>query len=118
MLRAKQHVGDEPFAVLLGDDLIDARDELLSTMIEVQAKTGGSVVALIEVDPSQISAYGCADVEAIDGEDYVRVNGLVEKPDVEEAPSNLAVIGRYVLHPGGLRGAGAHRARAAAARSS
>ncbi len=64
VLRAKQHVGYEPFAVLLGDDLIDARDELLSTMIEVQAKTGGSVVALIEVDPSQISAYGCADVEA------------------------------------------------------
>lgn len=99
VLRAKQHVGQEPFAVLLGDDLIDARDELLSTMIEVQAKTGGSVVALIEVDPSQISAYGCADVEAIGGEDYVRINQLVEKPDVEDAPSNLAVIGRYVLHP-------------------
>jgi UTP--glucose-1-phosphate uridylyltransferase len=99
VLRAKQHVGYEPFAVLLGDDLIDARDELLSTMIEVQAKTGGSVVALIEVEPSQISAYGCADVEAIDGEGYVRINKLVEKPDVDEAPSNLAVIGRYVLHP-------------------
>jgi UTP--glucose-1-phosphate uridylyltransferase len=99
VLRAKQHVGQEPFAVLLGDDLIDARDELLSTMIEVQAKTGGSVVALIEVDPSQISAYGCADVEAIAGEEYVRVKQLVEKPDVEDAPSNLAVIGRYVLHP-------------------
>jgi UTP--glucose-1-phosphate uridylyltransferase len=99
VLRAKQHVGYEPFAVLLGDDLIDARDELLSTMIDVQAKTGGSVVALIEVEPSQISAYGCADVEGIDGENYVRINKLVEKPDVDEAPSNLAVIGRYVLHP-------------------
>ncbi|MET3920524.1 UTP--glucose-1-phosphate uridylyltransferase GalU [Pseudarthrobacter sp. O4] len=99
VLRAKQHVGYEPFAVLLGDDLIDARDELLSTMIEVQAKTGGSVVALIEVDPSQISAYGCADVHAIQGEEYVRINHLVEKPDVQDAPSNLAVIGRYVLHP-------------------
>ena len=99
VLRAKQHVGYEPFAVLLGDDLIDARDELLSTMIEVQAKTGGSVVALIEVEPSQISAYGCADIQEIDGEDYVRINKLVEKPDVDEAPSNLAVIGRYVLHP-------------------
>ena len=86
VLRAKQHVGYEPFAVLLGDDLIDARDELLSTMIEVQAKTGGSVVALIEVDPSQISAYGCADVEAIGGEDYVRINQLVEKPDVDGRP--------------------------------
>ncbi|WP_026555711.1 UTP--glucose-1-phosphate uridylyltransferase GalU [Arthrobacter sp. 35W] len=99
VLRAKTHVGNEPFAVLLGDDLIDERDELLTIMIDVQAKTGGSVVALIEVEPSKISSYGCADVTAIDGEGYVRVNQLVEKPSVEEAPSNLAVIGRYVLHP-------------------
>jgi UTP--glucose-1-phosphate uridylyltransferase len=58
-----------------------------------------SVVALLEVDPSQISAYGCADVTAVDGEGYVRINQLVEKPAPDEAPSNLAVIGRYVLHP-------------------
>lgn len=96
---ARQHVGDEPFAVLLGDDLIDERDELLTTMIEVQAKTGGSVVALMEVDPAQISAYGVADVTALDGEGFVKVNKLVEKPAVEDAPSNLAIIGRYVLHP-------------------
>ncbi|MEW1823038.1 UTP--glucose-1-phosphate uridylyltransferase GalU [Arthrobacter sp. NPDC080031] len=99
VLCAKQHVGDEPFAVLLGDDLIDESEELLSTMIDVQAKTGGSVIALIEVEPSQISAYGCADITTIAGQDYVQVNSLVEKPSVEEAPSNLAVIGRYVLHP-------------------
>ncbi|WP_426996764.1 UTP--glucose-1-phosphate uridylyltransferase GalU [Pseudarthrobacter sp. N5] len=99
VLCARQHVGDEPFAVLLGDDLIDERDELLTTMMDVQARTGGSVIALIEVDPSQIGAYGCADITAIDGEDFVRVNSLVEKPSVAEAPSNLAVIGRYVLHP-------------------
>jgi UTP--glucose-1-phosphate uridylyltransferase len=99
VLCARQHVGDEPFAVLLGDDLIDERDELLTTMMEVHAKTGGSVVALIEVDPSQISAYGCADITPIDGQDYVRVNSLVEKPSAAEAPSNLAIIGRYVLHP-------------------
>ncbi|XAS71267.1 UTP--glucose-1-phosphate uridylyltransferase GalU [Micrococcaceae bacterium Sec5.1] len=99
VLCARQHVGDEPFAVLLGDDLIDERDELLTTMMEVQQKTGGSVVALIEVEPSQISAYGCADISSIDGEGYVRVNSLVEKPKVEDAPSNLAIIGRYVLHP-------------------
>ncbi|MDQ0819790.1 UTP--glucose-1-phosphate uridylyltransferase [Arthrobacter sp. V4I6] len=99
VLCARQHVGHEPFAVLLGDDLIDERDELLSTMMDVQARTGGSVVALIEVGPAEISAYGCADVSAIPGEDHVRVNGLVEKPDVADAPSNLAVIGRYVLHP-------------------
>lgn len=99
VLRAKTHVGNEPFAVLLGDDLIDERDELLTIMMDVQAKTGGSVIALIEVEPEQISAYGCAEIEEIDGESYVRVRRLVEKPSVEEAPSNLAMIGRYVLHP-------------------
>ncbi|MET4134195.1 UTP--glucose-1-phosphate uridylyltransferase GalU [Pseudarthrobacter sp. PvP090] len=99
VLCARQHVGDEPFAVLLGDDLIDERDELLSTMIAVQARTGGSVIALIEVDPAEISAYGCADISAIDGEGHVRVKRLVEKPSIADAPSNLAVIGRYVLHP-------------------
>lgn len=99
VLRAKTHVGYEPFAVLLGDDLIDERDPLLTTMIDVQARTGGSVVALIEVPREKISAYGCADMSVVEGEDYVRVNHLVEKPAVEDAPSNLAVIGRYVLHP-------------------
>jgi UTP--glucose-1-phosphate uridylyltransferase len=99
VLRAKLHVGWEPFAVLLGDDLIDERDELLEIMIDVQAKTGGSVIALIEVDPGEISAYGCADISPLEGEEYVQVNKLVEKPAADEAPSNLAVIGRYVLHP-------------------
>lgn len=99
VLCAQQHVGEEPFAVLLGDDLIDEAETLLTTMMEVQQKTGGSVIALIQVDPTQISAYGCADITAIEGEDFVRVNSLVEKPAVGEAPSNLAVIGRYVLHP-------------------
>ena len=99
VLRAKTHVGNEPFAVLLGDDLIDERDELLTTMMKVQQETGGSVVALIEVDPAQISSYGCADIEEISGKGHVRVRQLVEKPSPEEAPSNLALIGRYVLHP-------------------
>lgn len=99
VLCARQHVGNEPFAVLRGDDLIDERDELLTTMVKVQAKTGGSVVALIEVETSQMSAYGCADIAALDGEDSVRIISLVEKPSVEDAPSILAVIGRNVLHP-------------------
>lgn len=99
VLCAKQHVGDEPFAVLLGDDLIHEQDELLTQMIEAQKVTGGSVIALMEVDPEHISAYGCADVESVEGTDYVKVNGLVEKPAKEDAPSNLAVIGRYLLHP-------------------
>ena len=99
VLRAKTHVGNDPFAVLLGDDLIDANEDLLERMIEVQQATGGSVVALMEVPQEQISAYGCADITAVDGEEYVQVNGLVEKPAPEDAPSNLAIIGRYVLHP-------------------
>lgn len=100
VLRGKVHVGNEPFAVLLGDDLIDEKEDLLSEMVAVQQKTGGSVVALMEVPEEQISAYGCAAVEAVEGEDgFVKVTGLVEKPAAEEAPSNLAVIGRYVLSP-------------------
>ncbi|MEU3553827.1 UTP--glucose-1-phosphate uridylyltransferase GalU [Streptomyces fragilis] len=100
VLCAAPHVGDEPFAVLLGDDLIDPRDPLLSRMIDVQARHGGSVVALMEVDPSQSHLYGCAAVQATEDGDVVRVTGLVEKPAPGDAPSNYAVIGRYVLHPG------------------
>ena len=100
VLAAAQHVGDEPFAVLLGDDLIDARDPLLELMIDVQAREGGSVVALMQVPQDMIGSYGCAAVEAIAGsDDVVRITGLVEKPPADEAPSDLAVIGRYVLSP-------------------
>ena len=98
--KAKQHVGQEPFAVLLGDDLIHADDTLLEDMLEVNTSTGTSVIALMEVDPSQTHLYGIATVEATDTEGVVKVNGLVEKPKAEEAPSNLAIIGRYVLEPG------------------
>jgi UTP--glucose-1-phosphate uridylyltransferase len=98
VLRGKVHVGDEPFAVLLGDDLIDEKEDLLSQMVEVQQATGGSVIALMEVPRESISAYGAAAIEAVEGQDgYVKVTGLVEKPVPEEAPSNYAVIGRYVL---------------------
>ncbi|MEV7404071.1 UTP--glucose-1-phosphate uridylyltransferase GalU [Streptomyces sp. NPDC091267] len=99
VLCAEPHVGDEPFAVLLGDDLIDPRDPLLARMTEIQEREGGSVVALMEVEPEQIHLYGCAAVEATAESDVVRVTGLVEKPESGDAPSNLAVIGRYVLDP-------------------
>ena len=100
VLCAKRHVGREVFAVLLGDDLIDERDEILTTMIDVQARHGGSVIALLEVDPEQVHLYGCAAVDEVDGEpDVLRVTGLVEKPEPADAPSNLALIGRYVLDP-------------------
>ncbi len=105
VLCAKAHVGNEPFAVLLGDDMIDTRDLLLERMIEVQSERGGSVVALMEVPPDEVDRYGCAEIAPSSrGEDrhtgdVVTVTGLVEKPDPADAPSNLAVIGRYVLHP-------------------
>ncbi|MFV0129444.1 UTP--glucose-1-phosphate uridylyltransferase GalU [Streptomyces sp. HMX112] len=99
VLCAAPHVGDEPFAVLLGDDLIDPRDPLLSRMVEVREREGGSVVALMEVDPAQIHLYGCAAVAPTADSDVVKVTALVEKPDPDEAPSNYAIIGRYVLDP-------------------
>jgi UTP--glucose-1-phosphate uridylyltransferase len=103
VLCAADHVGNNPFAVLLGDDLIDERDHLLEAMIAVRDARGGSVIALMEVPPESIHLYGCAAVEPLSpaGGDpsVVRVTGLVEKPDTADAPSNLAVIGRYILDP-------------------
>ena len=99
VLRAKHHVGDSTFAVLLGDDLMDERDPLLTKMIAENAASGLTVVALMEVNPDHIHLYGVASVEETDAPDVVRVTGLVEKPKKEDAPSNYAVIGRYVLTP-------------------
>lgn len=99
VLCAAPHVGNEPFAVLLGDDLIDPRDPLLARMVDVQEREGGSVIALMEVASEQIHLYGSAAVETTGEDDVVRVTGLVEKPDPADAPSNYAVIGRYVLDP-------------------
>lgn len=99
VLCAKQHVGDHAFACLLGDDLIDYRDQLLKRMIQVRDTYGGSVVALMEVPKEQVSLYGVATISPTSEDDVVRVTDLVEKPPVEEAPSNWAVIGRYVIDP-------------------
>lgn len=102
VLVAAEHVGNEPFAVLLGDDMVDERDPLLESMIAEQQAHGGSVIALMEVPPESVSLYGVATVE--DAESHgrygvKRVRDLVEKPSKDEAPSNLAIIGRYVLSP-------------------
>lgn len=97
--RARMHVGNESFAVLLGDDLIDERDPLLTRMIEVHDQREATVVALMEVPEDLIHLYGCAAVNATADSDVVEVTALVEKPSPAEAPSNLAVIGRYVLRP-------------------
>jgi UTP--glucose-1-phosphate uridylyltransferase len=103
VLQAAAFVGDEPFAVLLGDDLIDARDHLLEQMLAVQAEHGGSVVALLDVGRENIDKYGAVAVEPSghtgEGDEVVAITGLVEKPPVDEAPSSLAIIGRYVLAP-------------------
>ena len=99
VLRAHMHVGNEPFAVLLGDDIIDERDVLLTRMIEVQQERSATVIALLEVDPSVAHMYGVATVEKTADADVVKVTGLVEKPAPGTAASNFAVIGRYVLQP-------------------
>lgn len=98
VLRAKSHVGLESFAVLLGDDVIDERDYFLERMLEVHEKSGDNVIALMEVPQSQISLYGCAALGQQHSADEYQVVDLVEKPAADVAPSNLAVIGRYVLN--------------------
>jgi UTP--glucose-1-phosphate uridylyltransferase len=93
---AHSHVGDQPFAVLLGDDIMQERAGVLPGMLAAYEKHGESAVGLMETD--DISSYGCAEVEdASDG--LVRVLSLVEKPPADEAPSNLAVMGRYLFTP-------------------
>jgi len=99
VLCAARHVGQQPFAVLLGDDMIDRRDPLLTRMLDASAERGGSVVALMPVDEAHISMYGAAAVEPTEEPDLVRITRLVEKPSTADAPSNLAIIGRYVLDP-------------------
>lgn len=99
---AESHVGDQPFAVLLGDEFVKMDEPLLPAMIELQARTGGIVLAFFEVDPAETKRYGIASVEPAEPEfadiaDVVKVTGMVEKPKPEDAPSNLAVLGRYVL---------------------
>jgi UTP--glucose-1-phosphate uridylyltransferase len=92
---AESHVGGEPFAVLLGDEFMDD-ESLLVSMLDLQASTGGIVIALLEVQPDEVSRYGICSVTNVSG-NTVEITGLVEKPPVGEAPSNLAIIGRYVL---------------------
>lgn len=95
---AEPHVSGEPFVVLLGDDLLREDDPLLSEMLKIHERYGRSVIAVQEVPRSEISLYGCIEPESIE-DNLCRVAAVVEKPSVESAPSNLAVIGRYVLTP-------------------
>jgi UTP--glucose-1-phosphate uridylyltransferase len=99
VLCAAKHVGNEPFAVLLGDDFIHPEEGLLQRMLEARERYGGTVVALMEVEYDQISSYGSAAIEPTGEGDIVRVTDLVEKPAPQDAPSNWIVIGRYVCDP-------------------
>jgi UTP--glucose-1-phosphate uridylyltransferase len=95
---ARKHVGDNPFVVMLGDDIMDRRSTVLPGMIDTYEQYGRSVVALSEFPLEEISAYGCVKPEAVNDQ-LVRVLDIVEKPSPSEAPSNLAVMGRYVFTP-------------------
>lgn len=95
---ARRLVGNEPFAVILPDDVIAAEKPCLQQMVEAYAETGGSMVATMEVAPEKTSSYGVLDISGESGS-VVNVRGMVEKPPAAEAPSNLAVIGRYILSP-------------------
>ncbi len=103
VLRAQELIGPEPFAVVLSDDVIDSDIPCLRQLLDVYEFYGASVVALMEVPMDSISAYGVVDAEPIShngGKDRVyRIRNMVEKPKAADAPSNLAIIGRYVLTP-------------------
>ena len=99
VLTAATHVGAHPFAVLLGDDLIDERDPVLPQMMAVRDRFGGSVLCLMEVPRDQISLYGCPAIVTTNDPAVVTVTDVVEKPAIDEAPSSYAVIGRYILDP-------------------
>src|SRR5437764_1184515 len=98
VLCAKELVGNEPFIVMLGDDLVAPETPCLPRMMEIHEKYGSSVLSLFKSPPEQISSFGIVSVEEL-GADTVKVTHLVEKPTLEEAPSDLAVAGRYVLTP-------------------
>jgi len=99
VLSAEGHVGEEPFAVLLGDDLIAESNPLLREMLHAHERYGRSVIAAMEVSRDDISLYGCIEPEVVEDEHLARVRSIVEKPSQQDAPSNLAAIGRYVLTP-------------------
>lgn len=95
---ARHLIGDEPFAVLLADDLVQADKPCLKQMVEVYNEVGGNVVAVMDVPREHTNRYGILKTGKVDGK-LVEVEGLVEKPKPEEAPSTLSIIGRYILQP-------------------
>lgn len=98
ILCAKTFVGEEPFAVLLGDDIVHSEEPCVRQLINVFEKEKASVLGVQTVDPSQVDKYGIVDGEKLSDRTY-KVNDMVEKPSVENAPSNVAILGRYILTP-------------------
>ena len=96
---ARRHVGNDPFVVLLGDDIMIDTSTVLEEMIAVHERTGSSVLSCKEFPPDQISLYGCVDYEPA-GDRLLRIKSIIEKPAAGEAPSSYAVLGRYVFTPG------------------
>lgn len=99
ILCAQQFIGDEPFAVLLGDDVVDSRVPALKQLIDVYERTGASVLGVQEVPQEKVSSYGIVTSQPTGEKRTFTVQDMVEKPKVEEAPSRLAVLGRYVINP-------------------
>lgn len=99
ILCAQQFIGDEPFAVLLGDDVVDSEVPALKQLIDVYDKTGASVLGVQEVPQEKVSSYGIVASEPTDEARTFTVNDMVEKPRIADAPSRLAVLGRYVINP-------------------
>ncbi len=95
---ARKHVGNEYFALMLGDDIILARKPCIKQLMEIHEKYGASVIAVQKVEKKDVSKYGIVDYEEVEKGVY-RIVGIVEKPSLEEAPSDMAVMGRYILHP-------------------
>ena len=95
---ARKHIGDEYFAVMLGDDIIISEEPCIKQLMRIHEKYDASVIAIQKVEKSRVSKYGIIEYEKIDDRVY-KIKDIVEKPSIEEAPSNMAVMGRYILHP-------------------
>lgn len=98
--KAKSFIGNEAFALLLGDEIIDDSEPLLATMLKIAEDNSASVVALMEVPEEELHNYGVAEVSEINEDRTTKLRGLIEKPEFRKAPSKFAVVGRYVLQPG------------------
>lgn len=98
ILQAKELVGNEPFAVMLGDDIVDSKEPCIGQMMRLYASRGNPVIAIQEVARQETSQYGIVAGERV-GDRVIKISGMVEKPAPEDAPSNLAIIGRYILPP-------------------